>query len=69
MSDDHRWRCQECGTYLDGPEYHPHAFCVLVNGGYDPWQVIRITLSSPDAKTRIASVSAGGPATHTGDET
>ena len=34
-------QCARCRWELKRPmEYHPHAFCVLVEAGYDPWLVI-----------------------------
>lgn len=34
--------CQTCGYATRDPgEFHPHAFCVLVRAGYDPWDEFR----------------------------
>lgn len=34
--------CQRCGYKLSSPgEYHPEPFCVLVDSGVDPWELVR----------------------------
>lgn len=34
--------CGDCGAMVEPGEYHPHYFCVLHRGGYDPWRVVQI---------------------------
>ena len=32
--------CQQCGAEVEENEYHPHAFCVLVQAGLNPLAVV-----------------------------
>ena len=49
-------KCQECGMEIEGTEYHPYAFCVLVKAGLNTLSVILEAvgqLKSTEQKTYV----------------